>query len=260
MVFWLKQWRFHRLCHSPAKSYKGDAFLRILIQRLATLQLQRILRREEHIATQALRDHVARSCNQRQATIWVVRSQGCLLTHASVEHLERVEGRVLTQQRLPQRRLQLGQWIPPLLVTMDNGRSLLNLLKFCTIQQSLQQGCPIIKHCRNRRLAALGWQESPWDIEKMRQIDEHGPVRYRLHQSHITFQRTPNCTASERIDGMSVAHDVQDIIPVLLVLHMEASDAVDTSPRQHTAEDIDRRTLFQRTLQRLRNIIGFARQ
>ena len=41
---------------------------------------------------------------------------------------------------------------------------------------------------------------------------------------------------------------------------MEASDAVDTSPRQHTAEDIDRRTLFQRTLQRLRNIIGFARQ
>src|SRR6266516_1332513 len=239
---------------------RGKSRLRILIQCLATLQLQRILRREEHIATQALRDHVARSRNQRQTTIWVVRSQSCLLTHASVEHLERVEGRVLTQQRLPPRRLQLGQWIPPFLVTMDNGRSLLNLLKFFAIQQSLQQSCPIIKHCRNRRLAALGWQESPWDIEKMRKVDEHGPVRYRLHQSHITFQRTPNGTASERIDGISVAHDVQDIIPVFLVLHMEASDAVDTSPRQHAAEDIDRRALLQGTLERLRNIIGFACQ
>src|SRR2546430_2513464 len=214
MVFWLKQWRFHRLCHSPAKSYKGDAFLRILIQRLATLQLQRILRREEHIATQALRDHVARSCNQRQATIWVVRSQGCLLTHASVEHLERVEGRVLTQQRLPQRRLQLGQWIPPLLVTMDNGRSLLNLLKFCTIQQSLQQGATrarggarvavpaawgasqtapreVLSSPANRHLLR-GESPSPWVVRPPR---ASSPAPH-AHQTHP--QATPHQSSSPR--------------------------------------------------------------
>src|SRR6266478_6931290 len=99
-----------------------------------------------------------------------------MLAHASIEHLERVEGCVLTQQCLPQRRFQFSQWIALLLVIMGNSRSLLNLLKLCAIEQPLQQCSLIIKHRRDGCLTALGWQESTRNIQEVRQVDEHGSM------------------------------------------------------------------------------------
>ncbi len=57
-------------------------FLLLFIQSLAALQLQSILRREEHVAAQALRDHVASCCNQGETAIRMICSQhGVLMQH-----------------------------------------------------------------------------------------------------------------------------------------------------------------------------------
>src|SRR5215467_12616101 len=111
---------------------------------------------------------------------------------------------------------------------------------------------------RSGCLTSLRWQERTRDIEEVGQIDEHRSVSYRFHQSDVTFQRTPHGAVSKRVDGVSIADDMQYIVPVLLVLYMETCNTVDTSSRQYAAQRVHRGSLLQCPLQGIRNIIRLA--
>ena len=159
----------------------SDKVLLLFIQGLAALQLQSILRREEHVAAQALRDHVASCRNQGETAIRMICSQHGVLMQRGIHHLERVERGILAQQRLPQRRFQLSEWIALFLIVMHDGGGFLHLLEFCTIQQALQQRGLVMELGGNGGLAALGWQGGAWNVQEMGQINEHRAMGDGFH-------------------------------------------------------------------------------
>src|SRR5262249_35359473 len=118
----------------------------------------------------------------------------------------------------------------------------------------------IVQESRYSSFATLSRQSSTRDIEKMSQVDEHCAMHNSFGQCKITGQCMTCCTLAQSIHSIRIADNMQDIIPVLFILDMEACNSMDTRSRQHTTEILHAGTRFERLLKGLSNIGGLASQ